>query len=95
MTLDPDGNVLLDSQADSELLLVRNPERPSQTVIQVPLSSPLGTPQLDDTFSSPIPKASFWWRTLTNIVYAIHKRSSLPGRRFRPLWQERQASWAS
>ncbi len=83
MTLDPDGNVLLDSQGDSELLLVRNPEGPSRTVIQVPLSSPLGTPQLDDTLFIPNTEGFVLVSdTPANIVYAIDKKEFAPAAAF-------------
>ena len=83
MTLDPENNVLLDSQADSELLLVRHPGRGSQTVIQVPLSSPLGTPQLDDTLFIPNTEGFFLVSdTPAGVVYAVHKAEFAPGAAF-------------
>jgi hypothetical protein len=53
MTLDPLGNIVLDSQADQELLLVSNPGEKSQRVLRLPLSylsSGAQTPvEVDDT----------------------------------------------
>ena len=49
MILDPSGDVVLDSQADSELVFVSNPGTPSQAVKVLPITF-LGAPtQLDDT----------------------------------------------
>lgn len=49
MTTTPGGQLLLDSQADSELVMVGNPGTTHQSVLQIPLSSPFGQPQVDDT----------------------------------------------
>jgi hypothetical protein len=38
MTLDPLGNVVLDSQADQEIIVVTNPGTPDQRALRVPLS---------------------------------------------------------
>jgi hypothetical protein len=48
MTTTPFGQLLLDSQGDSELVLVQNPGT-MQSVFLIPLSSPDGQPQVDDT----------------------------------------------
>lgn len=80
MTLDPRGDILLDSQADSELLIVRQPGTPSQSVIQVPLSSPYGTPQADDTLFTPdVDGFILVSDTPAGIVYAIWKGDFAPG----------------
>lgn len=80
MTLDPEGDVLLDSQADSELLVVRHPLTRSQTVIQIPLSSPYGTPQFDDTVFTPNADGFILVAdTPADVVYAIHKAEFAPG----------------
>lgn len=80
MTLDPQGDVLLDSQADSELILVRHPLTTSQTVIQIPLSSPYGTPQFDDTIFTPNADGFILVAdTPADVVYAIHKAEFAPG----------------
>ena len=54
MAVDPFGELVLDSQADGELIVVRNPGCPNQTALVAPLSVPdsfgLGTmPNADDT----------------------------------------------
>src|ERR1035438_2320563 len=41
MTLTPSNDILLDSQGDSELVLLRRPGRSNQRVLVIPLSSPL------------------------------------------------------
>jgi hypothetical protein len=38
MTLDPLGNIVLDSQGDDELIIVSDPDSPSQRVLRLPLS---------------------------------------------------------
>ena len=72
--------ILLDSQGDSELLLVRNPDTARQNVLQIPLSSPYGQPQADDPIFTP-PSDGFMLvsDTPTNIVYKITKKTFVPG----------------
>ena len=41
MTLTPEGDLFLDSQGDSEVILVRHPDSDDQTVLQIPLHFPL------------------------------------------------------
>jgi hypothetical protein len=80
MTSDPFGDLLLDSQGDSELILVRQPGTENQTVLQIPLSSPLGTPQLDDTiFIPPRDGLLLVADTPANTVYAIQRVQFVPG----------------
>lgn len=38
MTLDPQGNIVLDSQGDQELIIVSDPGTPNQNVLRLPLS---------------------------------------------------------
>ena len=38
MTLDPLGNLVLDSQGDQELIIVSNPDSDNQRVLRLPLS---------------------------------------------------------
>jgi hypothetical protein len=80
MTTTPGGQILLDSQGDSELLLVRNPATTQQSVLQIPLSSPYGQPQADDTIFTP-PSDGFILvsDTPANIVYKITKKVFVPG----------------
>lgn len=54
MTLDPFGNIVLDSQGDQELIIVSDPGSPNQRVLHLPLAYQLpGTPvtpvEVDDT----------------------------------------------
>lgn len=80
MTTTPGGQILLDSQGDSELLVVRNPETTQQSVLQIPLSSPYGQPQADDTIFTP-PSDGFILvsDTPANIVYKISRKAFVPG----------------
>jgi hypothetical protein len=62
LTIDPRGNIVLDSQADSELIFIRNPLTDEQTVGRLSISSPVtgakgATITLDDTAFAPNPKA--------------------------------------
>jgi hypothetical protein len=62
LTIDPRGNILLDSQADSELVFIRHPFTEEQKVgllkITSTVTGPLGaTITLDDTAFAPDPKA--------------------------------------
>ena len=62
MTIDPRGNIVLDSQADSELVFIRHPLTDEQTVGRLNITSlatgPMGaTITLDDTAFAPNPKA--------------------------------------
>jgi hypothetical protein len=62
MTIDPRGNIVIDSQADSELIFVRHPLTDEQTISRLKLSSsatgPMGaTITVDDTAFAPNPKA--------------------------------------
>jgi len=58
MTIDPRGNIVLDSQADSELIFIRNPFTKQQTVGRLALSSSVTGPMnatitVDDTAFAP------------------------------------------
>ena len=62
LTIDPRGNVLLDSQADSELVFIRHPFTDEQKVGLLKITSPVTGPMnatitLDDTAFAPNPKA--------------------------------------
>jgi hypothetical protein len=64
MTIDPRGNIVLDSQADSELIFIRHPLTDEQTLGRLNISTTLtasdGKPlaiTLDDTAFAPHPKA--------------------------------------
>lgn len=62
MTIDPRGNIVLDSQADSELVFIRHPLTDEQTVGRLNITSTATGPggatiTLDDTAFAPHPKA--------------------------------------
>jgi hypothetical protein len=62
LTIDPRGNIVLDSQADSELVFIRNPLTDEQKVGVLKLSSSATGPKgetitVDDTAFAPNPKA--------------------------------------
>lgn len=62
MTIDPRGNIVLDSQADSELVFIRHPLTEEQTVGRLNITSSATGPgsapiTLDDTAFVPNPKA--------------------------------------
>jgi hypothetical protein len=79
MTLDPLGNILMTSQADAELVLVRKPGTPEQTVLQIPLTSPWGPAQADDTIFTPADDGVILVAdTPANVVYEIHKNEFAP-----------------
>jgi hypothetical protein len=80
MTLTPEGDLFLDSQGDSEVILVRHPDSDDQTVLQIPLSSPVGTPQIDDTVFTPSRKGFYLMAdTPANTVYVISKEAFASG----------------
>ena len=83
MTLTPGNDILLDSQGDSELILVHRPGN-NQSVTLIPLSSPFGTPQADDTlFVCPSDDGFILVSdTPANIVYKIRKSRFVPGTPF-------------
>jgi len=79
MTLTPSNNILLDSQGDSELILVRKPGK-NQSVLQIPLTSPFGTPQVDDTLFIPSDDGFMLVSdTPANTTYMIRKTEFIPG----------------
>jgi hypothetical protein len=62
MTIDPRGNIVLDSQADSELVFIRHPLTAEQTVGRLLITSSVTGPAgatitLDDTAFAPNPEA--------------------------------------
>ena len=80
MTTTPGGELLLDSQGDSELVLIRQPGTKQQGVLQIPLSSPYGLPQADDTLFTPSSDGFILVTdTPANIIYKISKKVFVPG----------------
>lgn len=83
MTLTPSNDILLDSQGDSELVLLRHPGMPQQSVTVIPLSSPFGTPQADDTLFIPSDEGFILVSdTPGDTVYAIRKNNFVTGTAF-------------
>ena len=79
MTVTPGNDILLDSQGDSELILVHRPGN-KQSVALIPLSSPFGTPQADDTLFIPSDDGFILVSdTPANIVYKIRKSEFVSG----------------
>ena len=79
-TTTPGGQLLMDSQGDSLLVMVRNPGTAQQSALEIPLSSPYGQPQADDTIFIP-PSDGFMLvsDTPANTVYKITKKVFVPG----------------
>jgi hypothetical protein len=80
MTTTPGGELLMTSQADSELVMVRKPGTKQSSVLQIPLSSPYGQPQADDTLFTPSSDGFILVSdTPANIIYKISKTQFVPG----------------
>ncbi len=81
MTLDPSGDLVMTSQADGELIFVRQPGTKNQTVLQLPFSSPDGgVPQVDDTlFTPPSDGYILFADKDSNTIYALHRIVFAPG----------------
>jgi hypothetical protein len=84
MTLDPQGNIVLDSQGDQELIIVSNPGAPNQRVLHLPLSyvSSTGvTPvEVDDTaFVTSTEGLVLFADKKLNTVFSLKKNAFVPG----------------
>ncbi|HEY6249927.1 MAG TPA: hypothetical protein VI685_08185 [Candidatus Angelobacter sp.] len=80
MITDPAGDLLLDSQADSELVIVRHPGAKNQSAVRVPVSSPFAGTQVDDTVFATSSDGFILVSDLdAGIVYAISRHSFTPG----------------
>ena len=80
LTLDPSGDLFMTSQADGELIVVRQPSTSQQSVLEIPLSSPYGMPQVDDTLFTPnVDGYILVADKNSNTVYAIRKTVFAPG----------------
>jgi hypothetical protein len=81
LTIDPRGNIVLDSQADSELVFIRHPFAEDQEVGLLKITSPVKGPMdatitLDDTAFAPNPKAFLLVTDLTaGVVYRIDSKT--------------------
>ena len=85
MTLDPLGNIVLDSQADQELIIVSNPGGAHQRVLRLPLSfinsSGAATPvEVDDTnFATSTQGFILFADKGLNTVYKLTRNAFVPG----------------
>jgi len=84
MTLDPQGNIVLDSQADQQLIIVSNPGSDSQQVLRLPLSylAPGGSTrvEVDDTaFTTSTEGYILFADKKLNTVYKLTKKAFAPG----------------
>jgi hypothetical protein len=84
MTLDPEGNIVLDSQGDQELIIVSNPGSSTQRVLHLPLSyvAPAGvTPvEVDDTaFVTSTEGFILFADKKLNTVFTLKKNAFAPG----------------
>lgn len=85
MTLDPFGNIVLDSQGDQEIIIVADPGSPNQRVLHVPLSflGPAGAPtsvEVDDTnFATSTEGFILFADKGLNTVYKLTTNAFAPG----------------
>jgi hypothetical protein len=84
MTLDVLGNVVLDSQADQELIIVTNPGSTNQSALRLPLSymtsTGLASVETDDTaFVTSSEGFILFADKKLNTVYKLKKRAFAPG----------------
>jgi hypothetical protein len=80
MITDPAGDIVLDSQDDAELVIVRHPDSAQQNALRIPLTSPFGSTKVDDTVFATASDGFILVSDLdANTVYAIHKHSFVPG----------------
>jgi hypothetical protein len=87
MTLDPLGNIVLDSQADQQLIIVSDPGSPNQRALRLPLSylTPTGpmSVETDDTaFITSTEGFLIFADKGLNTVYTIQKKAFSPGTAF-------------
>ena len=84
MTLDPLGNIVLDSQADQQLIYVSNPGEPNQRVLRLPLTdqtaSGLKPVEVDDTaFVTSSEGYILFADKSLNKVFMLKKHAFAPG----------------
>jgi hypothetical protein len=84
MTLDPLGNIVLDSQGDQELIIVSNPDSSNQRVLRLPLtyltSTGPASVETDDTaFVTSSEGFLLFADKGLNAVYKISKNAFVPG----------------
>ena len=85
MTLDPLGDIVLDSQADQEIIVVTEPGTPNQRALRVPLSfiaangSPTSVETDDTAFASSSQGFLLFADKSLNTVYKLTKDAFAPG----------------
>ena len=85
MTLDPQGNIVLDSQGDQELIIISNPGASNQRVLHLPLTAltptgAVGPIEVDDTaFVTSSEGFILFADKGLNTVYALKKKAFAPG----------------
>jgi hypothetical protein len=79
MTLDPGGDILLDSQADSEVVIIRHPGSAQQSAVVVPLTVP-SNGEIDDTVFATSSEGFILVSDLNaGIIYKIQRHHFTPG----------------
>lgn len=84
MTLDPQGNIVLDSQADQQLIIVSNPGSSDQQVLRLPLSYITSSGRMsvevdDTTFTTATEGYILFADKNLNTVFKLTKRAFAPG----------------
>jgi len=84
MTLDPLGNIVLDSQGDQELIIVSNPDSSNQRVLRLPLTyltsgGPMSVETDDTAFVTSSEGFLLFADKGLNTVYKISKNAFVPG----------------
>jgi len=87
MTLDPQGNIVLDSQADQELIIVSNPDTAKQRVLRLPLSyltssGPTSVETDDTAFITSTEGFILFADKGLNTVYKLSRNAFSPGTAF-------------
>ncbi len=84
MTLDPLGNLILDSQADQEIIIVSNPETAYQRVLRLPLSyetpsGPMSVETDDTAFITSSEGFLLFADKNLNAVFTVSRKAFVPG----------------
>ena len=87
MTLDPLGNIVLDSQGDQELIIVSNPDSDNQRVLRLPLSyltpgGPMSVETDDTAFITSTEGFLLFADKGLNAVYKLSRNAFSPGTAF-------------
>jgi len=87
MTLDPLGNIVLDSQGDQQLIIVSNPGAPNQRALRLPLTyltpnGPMAVETDDTAFVTSSEGFLLFADKGLNTVFALSKKAFVPGTAF-------------